>query len=102
MPGSVGLSEGLDVAAMGQRQVAEGREITGQPWFEEIIEGSELGRIRRRRGGKSSSDGRSRVEWEIVEFEGEAGEESMESGMGNGKRKIGDVAGVDVDMRGGH
>ena len=76
------------------------REIRGEPWFEEIIEGSELGRIRRRRGGRESRDGRVKVEWEVVDFGGEDAEE----GAGNGKRKIGEVAGEseDVAMKGGH
>lgn len=70
----------------------EGREVRGNPWFEEMIEGSELGRIKRRRGGKTSRDGRSRYEWEIVEVGGEYGEESGKSDVGNtGKRKLDEV-----------
>lgn len=62
----------------------EGREIQGVPWFEEMIEGSELGRIKRQRGGQSSVDGRSKVEWEVVEFSGE-------SAANTGKRKLDEV-----------
>lgn len=68
------------------------REIKGQPWFEEIIKGSHLGRLKRRRGGETSKDGSSTVEWEIVEFDGE--EASGEST--NGKRKIAEIAGADM------
>lgn len=62
----------------------QGREVRGTPWFEEMIEGSELGRIRRRRGGEISIDGRMRTEWEVTEFEGDGAEED---GGGTGKRK---------------
>lgn len=74
----------------------QGREVQGNPWFEEIIEGSELGKIRKRRGGKSSADGSTRVEWEVMEFNGEEVGTST-----TGKRKLGSLAeGDDVAMRG--
>lgn len=73
------------------------RESTGTPWFEEMIQGSELGKIKRRRGGQSSSDGRSKVEWEIVEFTADDEENSI---VGTGKRKI-EISEDDVEMRGG-
>lgn len=77
-------------------------EGQGQPWFEEIIEGSELGRMRKRSGGETSTDGKSRVQWEIVEFDGDDTGGLVESGIGTGKRKLSDVAkGEDVSMRGG-
>ncbi|KAL9129972.1 MAG: hypothetical protein Q9217_001730 [Psora testacea] len=74
------------------------REIRGNPWFEEIIEGSDLGRIKRRRGGQISSDGNNTVEWEIVEME----EEEGNGGIGTGKRKLGEFGGGedDTEMRG--
>lgn len=80
---------------------SQGREVTGAPWFEAMVEGSALGRIRRRRGGGTSQDGRIRVEWEVVEFDG--GEDDGGSGAtGVAKRKIGDLAdGDDILMRGG-
>ncbi|KAL8827848.1 MAG: hypothetical protein Q9170_006848 [Blastenia crenularia] len=75
---------------------SEGREIQGAPWYEEMIEGSELGRIKRKRGGRSSADGRSKVEWEVVEFTSESGD----AGPSSGKRKIDQVGkGEDVEMR---
>ncbi|MCJ1410816.1 hypothetical protein MMC19_004902 [Ptychographa xylographoides] len=81
---------------------AVGHEIHGEPWFEEILEGSALGRMRRRRGGKTSADGRARVEWEIVDFEGDEHGESTE-GLGTGKRKLEDsTVGEDLVMREGH
>ncbi|CAF9925047.1 MAG: hypothetical protein HETSPECPRED_005730 [Heterodermia speciosa] len=76
-----------------------GREVRGSPWFEEMVEGSELGRIRRRRGGQTSTDGRTRYEWEVVEI---GSEEAENTATGTAKRKLG-VMGMedDVDMRSG-
>lgn len=68
-----------------------GGEVRGQAWFEDLIEGSELGRLRRGGGGEG------RVEWEVVEFSSdgigdvEGGSSSGGSGSGSGKRKHGDV-----------
>ena len=72
----------------------------GQPWFEEITEGSELGRMTRRRGGETSLDGKTRVEWEIVEFSNDDGADSGEGVIGTAKRKHDELAGgEDVAMR---
>ena len=79
-----------------ERSVGEGRGVGGTPWFEEMIEGSELGRIRRR--GRTS-DGRVTVEYEITEFENE------DEGGGtstSAKRKLGSLRREDdVEMRSG-
>ena len=72
----------------------------GQPWFEEIIEGSELGRMTRRRGGETSADGKTMVEWEIVEFSSDDAGDSTEGGIGTAKRKHDELGGgEDVAMR---
>ena len=63
-----------------------------------MIEGSELGRLRRRRGGQTSADGRTKVEWEVNDYSMD--EVGDASGSGNGKRKIGDLE--DLVMREGH
>ena len=68
---------------------------TGKPWAEEVIEGSALGRMRRRRGGNTSRDGKVKVEWEIIELHEEGVGESGEP-SGNGKRKVGEMVGDDV------
>ena len=79
--------------------VGQGREVRGTPWFEEMIQGSELGRIKRRRGGETSSDGRTKIEWEISEFESNEGDAAA---AGSGKRKLGSLdPGDDVEMRSG-
>lgn len=49
----------------------------GMPYFEEMVENSRLGRIKRQRGGQSSTDGTSRVEWEVIEMGGEDEDELM-------------------------
>ena len=74
----------------------EGREVRGTPWFEELIQGSELGRIQRR-GGQISSDGHTKVEWEISEYESKEGDVPVASA---GKRKLVSLdAGENVEMR---
>ena len=81
----------------------EGGQIRGQPWFEEIIHGSDLGRLKRRRGGETSADGRTKVEWEAVEFNSEEPERAAEGSIGTGKRKITEMTeSNDVVMKGGH
>lgn len=79
------------------------RGIKGQPWFEEVVEGTKLGRIKRRRGGQTSSDGRGRWEWSVVEYEDGVDDEpgeGMEEGRSNGKRKAGEMAGEAGDVGG--
>lgn len=72
----------------------------GIPYFEEMVEDSRLGKIKRRRGGRVNADG-SEVEWEITEIEGEEGDTVMrevveggsaaaEGGNGNKRLKLGD------------
>ena len=41
----------------------------GMPYFEERVENSRLGRIRRRTGRTVSNDGRTTVEWEVTEID---------------------------------
>lgn len=43
----------------------------GLPYFEEMVENSRLGRIKRQRGGQASEDGRAVVQWEILEIVGD-------------------------------
>ena len=81
----------IEVTSMGKD-----REIRGTPWFEEMIEGSELGRLRRRRGGETSLDGKTMTEWEITEFESGKGDDEIQA---SGKRKHDSLAeGQDVHM----
>lgn len=67
----------------------------GIPWFEEMVDGSRLGRLLKSRRGVGVSDDRAtRVEWEINEWRDDgAGEEvyvqSSSSSHSTGKRKRG-------------
>jgi len=62
------------------------RVTQGLPWFESMIEGSKLGRVKVSRGQKEMDGGR-KVEWEVVEWTDEA----EEGGNINSKRKLADV-----------
>ncbi|KAH6888573.1 hypothetical protein B0T10DRAFT_56379 [Thelonectria olida] len=70
------------------------RQSFGVPWFDSMVEGTRLGRMRRSQGIQQSQDGRVKVEWEIVEYSGDGAEggiadTEMES-TGLGKRKLQD------------
>jgi hypothetical protein len=70
--------------------------VGGIPWFEEMIEGSWLGRVgKSRRGVGISTDGSIKIEWDVSEWhgdwtEGDAEDRDPESGPGkvSGKRKL--------------
>ncbi|KAG5985030.1 hypothetical protein E4U55_001966 [Claviceps digitariae] len=70
------------------------RQSFGVPWFDGMVEGTRLGRLRRTHGIKHSGDGAVKVEWEIIEQSDtpEGGDESnMESASGlPEKRKLQD------------
>ncbi|KAF7192873.1 hypothetical protein HII31_05787 [Pseudocercospora fuligena] len=74
-PGGVDAPSGattVPVRTSQQRAAAPHRmHSRGVPYFEEMIEHSRLGRIKRQRGGHTSRDGTSSVQWEIVEIGGE-------------------------------
>lgn len=65
-----------------------GRETTGIPWFDTILEGSRLaGRLKTTKVTRQSANGTRRVEWEIVEYtDNDPGTPSTS----NGKRKMDD------------
>ncbi|KAF2666619.1 hypothetical protein BT63DRAFT_427054 [Microthyrium microscopicum] len=54
----------------------------GAPWFEEAVEDTKLGRIKRQKGGYASADGSESVEWEVMEWT------STEDDTNSGKRKL--------------
>lgn len=71
---------------------------SGIPWFEEMIQGSQLGRVgKSRRGMGVSNDGSTKIEWEVSEWhdDGTGGSPEFESASGpagaTGKRKIEEV-----------
>ena len=78
-------------------QPREEEAVRGFPWFETMVENSRLGRIKRRKGGHTSRDGRTKVEWEVVELDGSAGEEGEAEPRAK-KRKGNAGGGEDVQM----
>ncbi|RAL58548.1 hypothetical protein DID88_003996 [Monilinia fructigena] len=72
----------------------EGKQ--GIPWFETMVEGSRLGKMRTSRGRRTTSDGRIKVEWEILEWTADD-----ETPTATGKRKLDATsAGEDSSMDG--
>ena len=76
------------------RRTAGSMSNRGMPYFEELVEDSRLGKIKRRRGGHVDAEGRE-VQWEVTEIEGgDDGDAVMESvvegGNGNKRLKMGD------------
>lgn len=76
-----------DVAREGGDGAGGGEE--GLPWFETMVKGSKLGNVKRSWGESRSQNGRFKVEWEIVEWNGDGSEE--EGTKSPAKRKLGDV-----------
>ncbi len=46
------------------------RESYGVPWFDGLVEGTRLGKMRQTRGVERSQDGRVKIEWEVFEYHG--------------------------------
>ena len=47
------------------------RQSYGVPWFDGMVDGTRLGKMRRSQGVQRLQDGQVKVEWEIVEFNGD-------------------------------
>lgn len=56
----------------------------GIPYFEEMVENSRLGRIKRQKGGHTSQDGRTTVQWEVVEIDNSEPSTGEETAVDNG------------------
>ena len=92
-----------EIATSGPRGIlrqsaARSMSNRGLPFFEEMVDDSRLGKIKRRSGAHVGVDGRT-VEWHVVELEGEDGGGdavmgdgviSAETGNGNKRLKLGD------------
>ncbi|EPE35415.1 Mss4-like protein [Glarea lozoyensis ATCC 20868] len=74
----------MNAANLGQKGVEE--YSTELPWFETLVKGSKLGKMRTGRR-KSGGDGKWTVEWEVVEWTAE----DEESGVSPAKRKAGEL-----------
>jgi len=66
----------------------------GLPWFETMVDGSRLGKLKKSSGHRQS--GRYKVEWEIVEWTDDAEDVNVSSS----KRKLGQVEDGDFRMEG--
>ncbi|EXJ85095.1 hypothetical protein A1O3_05770 [Capronia epimyces CBS 606.96] len=90
------------VASLGDSPALTRTRRTGRSgdlsWFEELLEGSRLGRAQNiRRGVGVSADGSTSVEWEISEYIEDGSEEPTSAATPTGsKRKIGDVGAGDA------
>ncbi|KAK3713356.1 hypothetical protein LTR37_008548 [Vermiconidia calcicola] len=60
----------------------------GIPYFEEMVENSRLGRIKRQKGGHSSRDGRTTVQWEVLEIGGDEPASAETSGGGESNKRL--------------
>ena len=89
--------EGVD-EAQGKGLMTEGSEEgkVGLPWFETLVEGSRLGRMRKSWGSREGRNGRFKIEWEIVEWTEDEGNNGAA-----GKRKLGELV-EDEAMEGVH
>ena len=81
----------------------DGEGHSGLSWFNEMVEGSRLGKTRKTREKREGPGWR--VEWEIMEWiEGDDEPSADTSSSGNGgagaKRKIGQVENDDISMQG--
>jgi hypothetical protein len=75
-----------------RQSAARSMSNRGLPFFEEMVDDSRLGRIKRRSGAHVGADG-STVEWSVVELDGEEGVdavmgESVAAGSGNGNKRV--------------
>ncbi|KAI9746666.1 MAG: hypothetical protein M1818_000380 [Claussenomyces sp. TS43310] len=87
------VQEASDVQGAAQ-SVSLGR---GVPWFESLVRGTGLGRVKRSIG--SSRDGSTRVDWEV--FEWTNGDDAQPANV-VGKRKLETLEGGDSIMEGLH
>lgn len=79
------------------------RPSYGVPWFDGMVEGSKLGRLRRSQGVQQSEDGRVKVEWEVVEYSGEGDHSADDENtnmepMLHAKRKLHDRDDADAEI----
>lgn len=78
-----------------------GSKSTGLAWFDDLMEGSVLGTLRRTHAAARSTDGMTKVELEVVEWteDGDEGDVEMATASSTtviGKRKLDDRDDTDV------
>lgn len=73
--------------------------VGGVSWFDTLVEGSRLGgRMRVAKGRRTNRSGSVRVEWEVVEWNGDEDEAAAEAAR-TPKRKLADREGAMEDVR---
>lgn len=65
------------VASRQRPVIAHRMQNRGMPYFEEMVENSRLGRIKRQKGGHTSADGARSVQWEVIEIGGDDDDQPM-------------------------
>ncbi|KAG8416584.1 hypothetical protein J3458_007163 [Metarhizium acridum] len=90
-----GESEPEEMRAASPNRGIALRHSFGVPWFDGMVDGTRLGRMRRTHGIRRSGNGTVKVEWEIIEESDglENNEVEMETGSASGKRKLQDREG---------
>lgn len=75
--------------------------VGGVSWFDTLVEGSRLGgRMRVAKGRRTTRSGSVRVEWEVVEWSDDGGEdEAAAEAARTPKRKLADREGAMEDVR---
>lgn len=72
----------------------------GISWFEDMIQGSQLGHhSKRRKGHGTSADGTTTISWEVSEYYDGDDDDNGESSTTRAKRKAGEIEGDDTTMR---
>lgn len=88
-----GGEKGVETTALSRRIAPAAYNVRprGMPWFESLVENTRFGRVKRRRGGYTSSDGATMEQWEIEEWNGNddgGGDLDLDEMSGGKKRRI--------------
>jgi hypothetical protein len=77
-------SADLDTTATSTEKDLALRQSYGVPWFDSMVEGTRLDRMRRTHSIQRSTDGDVTIEWEIVEFAGDGADGDNDVNMSGG------------------
>jgi hypothetical protein len=84
-----------NAAISSERGISEKDSTAELPWFETLVQGSKLGKMKTSRGRKTGANGQWTVEWEVLEW---TAEDEEGNNANPAKRKAGDLDGVDSRM----
>lgn len=72
---------------------------SGISWFEDMIQGSQLGlHSKKRKGHGTSADGTTTISWEVSEYYGGTEDDTEEISASGSKRKAGEIETDDTTM----